>query len=217
MYKKTGITRNSETGESFLILLYTHTTHCQQEELSVYATGCQHGSSQLCRVLHNVHVRDGFPFLAQVQEVVLLSSYGSLRHLGCSALTCNVLWRSPAPWQHSPFCLSKLRKGSFCCSKNKSRDANLFSTRFRGQGVNFPECLYPEDFLLVPLFLELVWRQRKLYLLTAQDTPLLLWKKERKGEEEKMAGRRREGKTWLYPPLHKPTTLPNNSHICKGL
>lgn len=52
----------------------------------MYATGCQHGSSQLCRVHHSVRVKEGFPFLVQMQEVVLLASYRSARQLGCSAL-----------------------------------------------------------------------------------------------------------------------------------
>lgn len=157
----------------------------------------------------------GRAFLSECRcrEVVLLSSCRSVGRLGGSALR-HVMSCDDLQLRGSTDPFFKVHKGSFCCSKNKPRDANLFCMRLRGQGVNFPECLCPEDFLLVPLLLELVGRQRRLYLLTAQGTSLPLWKKERKEEEEKMA---RGWKAWFCPSLHKPATLPNNAHIPKGL
>lgn len=182
----------------YSFLLYTHATHPLQGvkvfmiqvvawlQLALWSSShfpCEGGLS--------------YP-TEEPQKVVLLSSYIYVRHLGCSVLRhVTFPWWSPAPCQHRPFC--RLHKGGFCCSKNKSRDANQFSVRFGGWGMNFPEWLCPEDFLSLSLLLDLLVIEEKLYLWTAQDTTLLLWKKGKRREVEKMLCRRKGGENMILP------------------
>lgn len=69
--------------------------------------------------------------------------------------------------------------------------------------MNFPRCLCPRDFLLVLLLTEMDGRWKKLYLLTAQDTPLI-FVKGGKWEEGKMSSRREEEENMIFIP---PTFL----------
>lgn len=123
--KPSGFTRNFRA--SFLILLYWHPALVSKRN-SVFMTVCEHGSCQLYRVHHNLHWGKALLWRAEMQEMVVLSSYGSAGHVECSALR-NVMACDDLSSLVSP----NSTKVVFDAARRNP---------FRGQGVNFPKCLW---------------------------------------------------------------------------